>query len=273
MAEIPPPPEGRFGKWAYQLWDYVAKNRLGAASALVPGPGMVVGTGTGTFTLALSTTGVTAGTYGTGLFLPQFTVDARGRLTAAAAGTTAIPAAGLVATGVITGTTTTGTLTAAQNFFAGSSVTLGNVPVAGTLNLTATNVVGSTWTGMNLQVPASALMGVGQAVRVTAWGTSPGFLPTRLGFVFGTGTVLVATATSQVTDWSFDGELYALGTGSQRYRCRFDTQAAAQSVTQLSAGTLALAAASTFGILMAGTHANSTATSIVQQGMAINFRN
>lgn len=88
--QIPPPPEGRFGKWAYLLWDYVAKNRLGAAAGFVAGTGILVGTGTtsgglpsGTYTVGHATSGVAAGTYGASTSVPQLIVDARGHVTSA----------------------------------------------------------------------------------------------------------------------------------------------------------------------------------------------
>ena len=111
---VPPPPEGRFGKWAYQLWDYVAKNRPGFSNARISGtaPIAVSSSGTSSFGVSHNTSGVSAGTYGTNSTWPLLVIDARGHVTSASAGGTA-GAAGLVAVGDVLGTTTTGTLTAA----------------------------------------------------------------------------------------------------------------------------------------------------------------
>lgn len=111
---VPPPPEGRFGKWAYQLWDYVAKNRPGFSNARISGtaPIAVSSSGTSSFGISHNTSGVSAGTYGTNSTWPLLVIDARGHVTSASAGGT-VGAAGLVAVGDVLGTTTTGTLTAA----------------------------------------------------------------------------------------------------------------------------------------------------------------
>lgn len=88
--KIPPPPEGRFGKWAYQLWDYVARNRENAAVGFVAGTAITVGTGTaGTYTLAHKTSGVAIGTYGGTSVSAIITVDALGHILTATSGTIA----------------------------------------------------------------------------------------------------------------------------------------------------------------------------------------
>ena len=61
----------------------VAGTDFMAANATTSLTGDVTGSGSGTFTTTLSTSGVTAGSYGSSTAIPTFTVDAKGRLTAA----------------------------------------------------------------------------------------------------------------------------------------------------------------------------------------------
>jgi hypothetical protein len=64
--------------------------------------GDLTGTGTGTFSTTLANSGVTAGSYGSSSAIPTFTVDAKGRITAASS--VNLPAAGVSAVGSISGT-------------------------------------------------------------------------------------------------------------------------------------------------------------------------
>jgi hypothetical protein len=110
--------------------------------------GDVTGTGTGSFAATLTNTAVTVGSYGSSTAIPTFTVDAKGRLTAA--GTTSIVADAGTISGTITtagkvansATTATSANTAnaivardaSGNFTAGT--------ITGTLSGTATNISG-----------------------------------------------------------------------------------------------------------------------------------
>lgn len=135
MTNIPPPPptavdtEGRFARWTYQFWDYVAKNRLGAANARITGtnPVLVASSGTSSFAISHATSSVVAGTYGGGLVIPQFTVNAFGHVISATNGGTAGTGGGggiSAIVGAVSGTSTTGTLTAA---YTGTLVGAGDV--------------------------------------------------------------------------------------------------------------------------------------------------
>lgn len=292
MAEIPPPPEGRFGKWAYQLWDYVAKNRLGAAAAINPGTGLLVGTGTGTFTVSLRTTGVGAGTYGTGATWPQFSVDAVGRLITATAGGTIGPLAtnaSLVAAGFVIGTTTTGTLTTAYggtgtlavggllstrgvSAAIGSSTTQAPVVVTPYVDGNSVSLTTAVGTLMRYGVPASAMSGSGQGFSWLMWGTAQAALGIagRFSLVFGTATIAVATSLQAPLSWQAEGNIFALSTSQQVYQSRFNIFNAGASELQIDFGTLGmnLSTVTTLGIIGTTTTANTTR---VQLGMAVNF--
>ena len=83
--------------------------------------GDVTGTGTGTFTSTLANTTVTAASYGSSIAIPTFTVDAKGRLTAA--GTTSIVASA----GTLTGTSLANTITGSSLTSVGT-LTAGSIP-------------------------------------------------------------------------------------------------------------------------------------------------
>lgn len=277
--KIPPPPEGRFGKWAYQLWDYVRGNRAGAVLELVGTGPVIVGTGTtGTYTVNLSTSGATAGTYGSANVIPQFAVTAQGLITLGANVGTLGTFAGLtslVAVGIVTGTTTTGTLTTAQNFLQGSSAAQGNVPVAGTaLTTPITNVVGTstggTWTLMNWSMPANVLAGVDQALRVTAWGTAQLGL-SLIQLLFGGGTALSVSASTGAAIWSIEADIVAMGNGAQRYRSRFSYFTGGVIAGSLQHGTMAVGVSTAVPVTIFGTHAG--LNTLAQHGAIIDVRN
>lgn len=131
-----------------------------ASTGTYAGAGDVLGTGTlnGTATYALSTTGVTAGTYGTGgTMVSQVTVDAKGRLTAISNVGIVYPAAIGTFTGAVVGTGT----------FPGGPVGFGFTPnpaFAGTGTAVGWRVSGTS---------TAAMLQAGTATGVFArWGTS-----------------------------------------------------------------------------------------------------
>jgi hypothetical protein len=127
--------------------------------------GDVTGTGTGSFAATLTNTTVTAAAYGSSTAIPTFTVDSKGRLTAASTASIVADAGTLSGTSLAStvigssltsvGTITTGVWSGtaiANNKLANSTTTLGSTTmtlggtvtsVTGLTSLTATTVVGS----------------------------------------------------------------------------------------------------------------------------------
>jgi hypothetical protein len=127
--------------------------------------GDVTGTGTGSFAATLTNTTVTAAAYGSSTAIPTFTVDSKGRLTAASMASIVADAGTLTGTSLassVTGSslTSVGTITSgvwsgtaiANNKLANSTTTLGSTTmtlggtvtsVTGLTTLTATTVIGN----------------------------------------------------------------------------------------------------------------------------------
>lgn len=96
---------GQVLKWSGTAWVPQADNTgTGTVTNIATGAGLTGGPITTTGTIALSNTGVTAASYGNATTVPQFTVDAQGRITAASGITIAGVAPGGVAGGDLTGT-------------------------------------------------------------------------------------------------------------------------------------------------------------------------
>jgi hypothetical protein len=136
--------------------------------------GDVTGSGTGTFVTSLSSTGVTAGTYGNNTTIPQVTVDAKGRIT----GVTNIPISGL-GLGTVTSVSATGTqgvTTLVTNGTTTPNITIG----LGNITPTTVSAIG-TVTGSNLSGTNTG----DQTITLTgdASGSGTGTLPMVLNTV------------------------------------------------------------------------------------------
>jgi len=290
-SKPPPPipadlPAGRFGRWLYEFWDYVARNRLQAADNLVPGTGIIIGTSTATFTIAHRTSGVAAGTYGSAGAIPQIVVNNLGHITSV--GTASAGGGGATAlAGVVLGTTTTGTLTAAfapnpsfsgtatsTGFYAfgrvaaavGSSSLVEAVPSAVFGSAGIVSSTAQTYTLMAGTIPANGLLRSGRGFTFHAMGTV-GTAVTRIGLAFGTGT-LAAFNSGVAQRWSIYGEVVANDANSQKYVTY--SWYAGGPTSEL--GTLALSAASGQVLAVQGTKAASTAA-VAQEFFTVRFMN
>jgi hypothetical protein len=122
--------------------------------------GDVTGTGTGSFATSLSTTGVTANTYGSATTVPVFTVDSKGRITNV--NSISITAG----TGTVTSVSGSGGAT-------GLSLTGGPITTTGTLTIGGTLAIANGGTG---QTTASGAI---NALMPTQTGNSGRFLTTN----------------------------------------------------------------------------------------------
>ena len=146
--------------------------------------GDVTGSGTGSFLATLSTTGVTAGTYGSAINIPRLTVDTKGRITSISNVTiTTGSVTSVDVSGGTTGLTTTG----------GPITSSGTITLGGTLAITNGGTGATTAAGaINNLLPTQT----GNAGKVLS---TNGSLASWITPATGTVTSVAATGTSDIT--------------------------------------------------------------------------
>ena len=181
--------------------------------------GDVSGSGTASFPTTLATVNATTGTFGNATSVPQFIVDAKGRITnvinvpIVSGGTGTVTS--VSGTGTVSGLTLSGTVTSSGNLTLGGALTLTSGQVTTALGYTpynATNPAGYTSnTGTVTSISGTGTVSgltltgnVTNAGNLTLGGTltlTSGQITTALGFTPGQGTVtsVGATGTSDIT--------------------------------------------------------------------------
>jgi hypothetical protein len=151
--------------------------------------GEVTGSGTGSFPTALSTTGVTANTYGDATHVPVFTVDSKGRIT----GVTNTP---IVSGGVGTVTSVSGTGTVSGLTLSGTVTGSGSLTLGGTLSLTSTEITTALgFTPYSAANPSGYISGITSGNVTTALGYTPYNAANPAGYTANLGTVTSVGAT------------------------------------------------------------------------------
>jgi len=160
----------------------------------------------GSSALTLSSSGVTAGSYGSSTAVPVLTVDAKGRITAAS---TASISGALTFTGDVTGTGTTGSST--------------------TLTLANSGVTPGTYTKITVDAKGRATVGAQATTSDIAEGTNLYYTTARANSDFDT-----RLATKSTTNLAEGTNLYYT---TARVNTDFDTRLATKSTTNLAEGT------------------------------------
>jgi hypothetical protein len=205
---------------ASQTWPTFNQNTTGSAATLATGrtialtgdvtytSGSFNGSANVTGTATLANSGVTAGTYGNATNIPQFAVDAKGRVTSVSNVAVSIPSGSLTFTGDVTGTGSTGSST---------GLTLAGVGTAGTYTKVTTDSKGRVTSGTTLvagDIPAL------DASKITSGTIDAARLPSYVDDVVEaanlasfpatgeTGKIYVALDTNKVYRWSGSTYVY-----------------------------------------------------------------
>ena len=177
----------------------------------------------------------------------------------------------------MTGTGTVGGIhgTRAVKAAIGSSASNANVVVSPYLDGTPVATTLAAGTYMRYGVPASAMVGSGQGLRWSMWGTSQSGVAQaaihRWALVLGTGTLLVATSTTTYAGaaWALEGWLIQQAAAQQQFWARFsqNNNNAIAPTIQWNIGTLGmtLTTVTTLCIVSTGTTSNAKA----QLGMIV----
>lgn len=240
MANIPPVPppqvdtEGRFARWTYQFWDYVAKNRAGFANAQITGTSPIsVGTsGTSSFAISHGISGVVPGTYGNSTSIFQGVVNTYGHVTAGTTLPIAFPSPrALEGSAPIAVATGAGTYTVSHNTSGVAAGTFGAAMVTSQLVVDARGHVTSgtnigtlgTFAGFNSLVAAGLVTGTTTTGTLTT-------AQTRVVTGYVTGTTTTGTMTA-----GYAGTL--VGAGDVLGTSTTGTFTGALSTTGVTAGT------------------------------------
>ncbi|UAJ14009.1 beta strand repeat-containing protein [Aquirufa lenticrescens] len=151
--------------------------------------GDVTGTGTGSFAATLTNTTVTAAAYGSSTAIPTFTVDSKGRLTAASTASIVANAGTLTGTSLastVTGSSLTGVATITSGTWNGSTVAVAYGGTGLTSPGTSGNVLTSNGTGWVSSTPS----GVNTISYTSATSYSTG------GTISGTSLILAAASST-----------------------------------------------------------------------------
>ena len=207
---------------AGQTWPTFNQNTTGSAASLTTGrtigmtgdvtwtSGSFNGTANVTGTATLSASGVTAGTYGSAVNIPQITVDAKGRLTDVSNVAVSIPSGSLTFTGDVTGTGSTGsstTLTLANSGVTAGTYTKVTVDAKGRVttgaSLSSSDVTSALgYTPYNSTNPSGYITGINSSMVTTALGYTPYNSSNPSGYITAGSNITGTAAGLSNTTWA-----------------------------------------------------------------------